>query len=89
MDQDWIGWMGTIAGVVLPLFNIPLILRVIKRKSSDDFSLSWALGVWVCILLMTPHALRSEDLAFKAYGYVNIVFFTAVIFFIFKYRSKP
>ncbi len=86
--SDWIEKVGVISSVTLPLFNIPLILKLIRRKSSEDFSLSWAVGVWVCIVLMTPQALRSPDIAFRAYGVVNIIFFTGVVFFILKYRQK-
>ena len=84
----WIEIVGLVAGVTLPLFNIPLILRIVRRKSAEDFSISWAVGVWVCILLMTPQALRSQDLAFRAYGIVNIIFFSAVVFLILKYRGR-
>lgn len=77
-----------VAGVALPLFNIPLIIRLVRRKSSEDLSLSWAVGVWVCIVLMTPQALRSSDIAFRAYGIVNILFFSVVTFLVVKYRSK-
>ena len=87
--SDWIEKVGTVSGVALPLFNIPLILKLIKRKSSADFSLSWALGVWICIILMTPQALRSPDTAFRAYGIVNIIFFTVVTFLVVKYHPKP
>ncbi len=85
---DWVGIVGTVAGVALPLFNIPLILKLVKRKSSEDFSRSWALGVWVCILLMTPQALRSPDSTFRIYGIINLVFFSGVVFFILKYRKR-
>ena len=84
----WIEIVGLVAGVTLPLFNIPLILRILKRKSAEDFSISWAVGVWICILLMTPQALRSQDLAFRAYGIVNIIFFSAVVFLVLKYRGR-
>lgn len=84
----WIEIVGVVAGVTLPLFNIPLVLRILKRKSAEDFSISWAVGVWICILLMTPQALRSQDLAFKAYGIVNIIFFSAVVFLVLKYRGR-
>lgn len=80
--------IGIAAGVVLPLFNIPLIMRLVQRKSSEDFSLSWAIGVWVCIVLMTPQALKSSDAAFRAFGIVNILFFSVVAFLVVKYRSK-
>ena len=82
----WIEKIGVVSAVALPLFNIPLILRLVQRKSSDDFSLSWALGVWVCILLMTPQALRSSDPAFRAFGVFNFLFFSVVTFLVLKYR---
>ena len=87
--SDWIEKVGTVSGVALPLFNIPLILKLLKRKSSADFSLSWALGVWVCIVLMTPQALRSADVAFRSYGIVNIIFFSVVTFLVVRYHPKP
>lgn len=89
MSGDWIGGIGTVAGIALPLFNIPLIIKLVQRKSAADFSLSWAVGVWVCIVLMTPQALRSSDFAFRSFGAVNLVFFTMVVFLILKYRSVP
>ena len=84
--NDWIQKIAMVGGLVLPLFNVPLILAVRKRKSSEGLSITWALGVWVCIVLMTPQALRSEDLAFRVYGIVNIIFFSAAVFYILKYR---
>lgn len=87
--NTWIEQVGLVAGVVLPLFNIPLIARLIKRKRSDDLSLSWAVGVWVCIVLMTPQALRSSDVAFRYFGLMNVLFFSFVVFFVFKYRVRP
>ena len=84
----WIEKIGMLGALALPFFNIPLIQRMIERKSSEDFSLSWALGVWVCILLMTPHALRSSDTTFRAFGVLNIIFFSAVAFLVVKYRRR-
>lgn len=85
--NDWIQKIGVISGIALPLFNIPLIIKLIQRKDSKDLSLTWALGVWVCIVLMTPQALRSADPAFRLYGIVNIIFFSIVVFFVLKYRK--
>ena len=86
--ESWIAKVGLVSCVVLPLFNIPLIIRLCQRKSSEDFSLTWTLGVWGCIVLMTPHALSSPDPAFRAYGVVNIIFFSVVAVLILKYRRK-
>ena len=87
--SDWVEKIGLVSSVALPLFNIPLIVRLIQRKRSEDFSMAWAVGVWVCIIFMTPQALRSTDLAFKSFGVVNIIFFSVVVFLIVKYRLKP
>jgi len=77
-----------LAAVALPLFNIPLIFRLWQRKSAKDFSLSWALGVWFCMVLMTPQVLRSTDVTFKVFGILNILFFSIVACLIVKYRKS-
>jgi len=87
MDK-WIEKIGVISAIILPFFNIPLILHLVRRKSSGDFSMSWALGVWACIALMTPQSLRSTDPAFRSYGVLNLVFFSAVALLIIKYRRR-
>jgi uncharacterized protein with PQ loop repeat len=84
----WIEKLGVVSAVALPFFNIPLIVRMVQRKSSNDFSLTWTLGVWVCIVLMTPQAMRSTDAAFRAFGVLNLLFFSAVTFLILKYRQR-
>jgi len=40
--------VGVVASVVLPLFNIPLILKIRKRGSSKDYSLTWTFGILGC-----------------------------------------
>ena len=78
--------VGLVAAVAMPFWNIPLILKIARRKSSKDLSLSWALGVFTCILLMLPAALISPDRVFKAFSLVNTVLFGAVVLQIFRYR---
>lgn len=75
------------AAIALPLFNIPLIARIIKRKSSDDMSISWALGVWICFLLMAPESLRSPDIVWRAFSIMNILLFTCVLIVVLVYRK--
>jgi hypothetical protein len=77
-----------IAAVSLPLFNIPLIARIIKRKSSADISVWWAFGVWGCLLLMAPQALTSADMVWRAFNIVNLTLFTAVVIAVVAYRTK-
>lgn len=77
---------GVIAGIVMPLFNIPLIYKIWKRKSSSDLSLTWALGVWGAIVLMTPSAVISADPVFRIFGIANLLLFSLVVIFVLKYR---
>ena len=79
--------IGVVAAIVLPLFNIPLILKIIKRKSSQDISLTWVIGVWVCILIMAPSGFQSKDIVWRTFNYVNIVLFTCVFITTLKYRN--
>lgn len=80
--------ISLIASVVLPMFNIPLIIRVVRRKSSNDISLTWAWGVWICLLLMAPSGFTSTDLVWKTFNIVNLTLFTAVVVFVTIYRKK-
>ncbi len=84
---EWIQTVGLVAGIILPFFNIPLILRIIKRKSSKDISLVWALGVWTCIILMFPSGIKSADVVWRTFNIVNVIMFTAVMVVTLKYRN--
>jgi len=75
-----------IAAIVLPFWNLPLIMRVIKRKSSEDISLWWALGVWICFVLMLPEGLSTEEAVFKAFTISNFILFTITTFVIVIYH---
>lgn len=79
--------VALIAAVILPLWNIPLIVRVVKRKSSRDISLYWAWGVWICFLLMAPEAFRSSDIVWRIFNIVNMVLFTFVLVVVLWYRK--
>lgn len=78
--------LGLIAALVLPFWNIPLILKVSQRRSSKDFSLWWTFGVWFTLLAMLPSALVSEDIVFKVFNLANITIFTAVVVQVVRYR---
>jgi len=88
MPQEWIARVGLIAAIILPFWNIPLILRIIQRKSSADISLWWVLGVWTCIVLMFPAGLRSTDVVWRTFNIVNFVFFTGVVAVTLRYRKR-
>ena len=79
--------LGMVAAVVLPLWNIPLILRIRQRRSSKDVSVWWAVGVWVCLVLMLPSGLGSSDHVFRIFTIVNFVFFSVVVVHVMRYRS--
>ena len=78
--------LGLIAAAVLPLWNLPLIARIRQRRSSQDVSVWWALGVWVCLLLMLPAGLRTHDAVFKTFTVANVVCFSAVVVYVLRYR---
>jgi len=86
-QQSLINSIGVAAAAVLPLFNIPLIIRIVRRRSSGDISLSWAVGVWVCILLMSPSGFTSQDVVWRTFNYTNLLLFTGVVFVTLKYRD--
>ena len=78
--------LGWISAVVLPFWNIPLIIRIERRKSSKDISLAWALGVFSCLVGMLPSGLQSPDPVFKAFTCVNLTIFSAVVAQVLRYR---
>ena len=81
--------VGMIASIALPLFNLPLMLKIRRRGSSKDISLVWAVGVWACIVLMLPAALISSDMVFRVFSIVNSVLFTGVLLYVLRYRHVP
>ncbi|MEW5894629.1 MAG: hypothetical protein AB1650_02555 [Candidatus Omnitrophota bacterium] len=86
--MDIIQLLGIIGGVTMPLWNIPLIMRIVKRKSSEDISLWWALGVWACIVIMAPAGFVSVDIVLKMFSIVNLVLFSGVAVTVIIYRKK-
>lgn len=86
--KETITLVGTLAAVILPLWNIPLIVRIQKRRSSGDVSLWWAYGVLICFLLMLPSGLMTEDIVFKAFTICNLILFSAVVFQITRYYRR-
>ncbi len=81
--------VALVAAIVLPLWNIPLIVRIVKRKSSQDISIHWALGVWVCFVLMAPDAFASSDVVWRAFNIANLILFSLVVIFVLAYRRRP
>ncbi|HNX25365.1 MAG TPA: hypothetical protein PKG60_15065 [Spirochaetota bacterium] len=77
---------GMAAGIIMPLFNFPLVYKIWKRKSSSDISLVWALGIWGSILLMLPASLISPDPVFNVFGILNFILFTGVVISVLKFR---
>ena len=79
--------IGLASSVIMPLWNIPLIVKIIKRKSSGDISLSWVMGVWVCALLMAPSGFMSKDIVWRCFNIVNLILFTGVVIAVLRYRK--
>ena len=80
--------IGLVSAVVLPLWNIPLILKIRKRKSSRDISVSWVLGVWTCLALMAPSGFVSKDLVWRVYNLCNFALFSFVLITVLAYRHE-
>ena len=78
--------VGMLAAILLPLWNIPLIVRIQRRKSSQDVSPWWAMGVWGCLLLMLPAGLGSPDAVFRTFTIANLALFSFVVVQVFRYR---
>ena len=77
------------ASVIMPMWNIPLIVKIVRRRSSSDLSLSWVWGVWACMLLMLPWAFVTADRVLKVFSIVNFILFSGVTFVVVKYRHIP
>jgi uncharacterized protein with PQ loop repeat len=88
MTPSKIQIIGLIASIVLPFFNIPLIIRIIRRKSSEDLSLVWLFGVYGCLILITPTGWMSTDFTFKVFCLTNVALFSGVVFLVLFYRLK-
>ncbi len=78
--------VGLVASVVMPLWNIPLIVKILRRKSSADISMGWCMGVWVCAILMAPSGFVSKDIVWRTFNIVNLVLFTGVVIAVLRYR---
>ncbi len=73
---------------MMPLWNIPLIVRIVRRRSCGDLSLLWLFGIWGCIVLMLPSSLISTDIVLKAFGISNFLLFSVVVMVVMKYRKS-
>lgn len=81
-----IRWLGFAAAIILPFWNIPLIVKIQRRKSSRDISMAWALGVFTCLLGMFPTGIQSPDPVFRVFTVINITLFSVVVFYVVRYR---
>ena len=80
--------LGLIGAIIMPLWNIPLIVRILKRRTSEDISLAWLFGVWGCMLLMLPSGLQSKEIQLKAFTICNVVFFGGVVAVVLFFRKQ-
>ena len=86
--MQFMEYVSTTAAAALPLFDIPLIIRIVRRKSSADISISWIVGLWVCSVGMAPAAIiASEDLVWKTFNIVNVILLTGVLWAVIYYRK--
>jgi Mn2+/Fe2+ NRAMP family transporter len=74
--------VGVTASIILPFLNIPLILKIRKRGSSKDYSPTWDFRIMGCTLLMMLSVLLTLDVVLKAFGIINFITFSTVMFYI-------
>ena len=67
--------VGLVSSIIMPFFNIPLIVRIIQRRSSEDISLVWVVGAWICVVGMLPSSLQSPDPVLIAFGILRNLHF--------------
>lgn len=79
--------IGLMASIMMPLWNIPLIVKIVRRRSSQDISMSWLFGVWICSILMAPSGFISKDIVWRCFNIVNLVLFTGVVVVAWRYRK--
>ena len=80
--------LALVASVLMPFSNIPLIVKIMQRRSSNDLSLTWLWGVWTCMLLMLPWAFVTKDVVLRVYSFINFVLFSGVVVVVMKFRSR-
>ena len=80
--------LGFLGALCMPLCNIPMIARIIQRKSSNDISLAWVFGVEICVIAMVPSSLLSADPVLRIFGITNAFFFSVVTLVVWVYHSK-
>lgn len=85
MDQ-LIQQLGLVGAILMPFWNIPLMVRIVRRKTSEDISLAWLFGIWGCILAMLPSSLVSTDPILRGFGVTNGILFSAVVVVVLMYR---
>ena len=86
--RDYAEMLGVAGAVLMPVWNIPLMWRIYKRRSADDISLGWLFGIWGCLLLMLPSSLETTNIVLKSYGVANLAMFTFVVIVVLKYRNR-
>jgi hypothetical protein len=84
MNWDTIGFW---AGVILPLWDIPLIVRIIRRQSSADISVVWMWGIWASSVLMAPVAFIANNASAIAFNIVNVATLSVLLVVVLKYHQ--
>ena len=80
--------IGLYAGIMLPLWDIPLIVRILRRRSAADISLWWAWGIWLSSVLMAPSAFVAHNPIAIGFNIVNVLTLSVVLFVVVKYQGE-
>lgn len=86
MDLEMIKLSASILGAIfLSIYQIPQLTRIIKRKSSDDFSLPAYGFVWAGLLCYVVATWRTPANISAFVSFLNV---NALIGVILKYRTR-
>ncbi len=80
--------LGTASSMVVPLFHIPLILKLYKKKSSQEWSVISVCGFWISTLGIQPWAMMTSDKALTILNSLSLLFISVEVVLVLRYRMK-
>lgn len=77
----------TISGILWFIQGIPQIIRLLKRKSSDDISLLFFIVCLVALVLFEIGAILMQNLYLFICNFLPLINCIIIIFLVMKYRK--
>lgn len=80
--------LGYICSMIVPVFHIPLIMKLVRKKSSQEWSLLSVIGFWIATLGIQPWALMTDDRALTILNTLSLMFISVELVLVIKYRRN-